>query len=49
MDDVAGSTIVRALRGVGRLAFHVVGTVVDLLAIRDWWKKGTERSPRKGD
>ncbi len=43
MEEAAGYAV-RVLKGVGLLAFNVVGSVGDLLAIHIPWKKERERS-----
>ncbi|WP_159027865.1 hypothetical protein [Streptomyces pactum] len=44
MEEAAGSAVVRVLKGVGWLAFNVVGTVGDMLATHIPWKKRSRRS-----
>ncbi|MGW7413482.1 hypothetical protein [Streptomyces sp. NPDC054863] len=43
MDEVAGAAV-RVLKGVGLLAYNVVGTVGDMLATHVPWKKQSGRS-----
>lgn len=44
MEEIAGSAVVRVLKGVGWLAFNVVGTVGDVLATHIPWNKRSGRS-----
>ncbi|GGV89126.1 hypothetical protein GCM10015535_42120 [Streptomyces gelaticus] len=44
MEEVAGSAVVRVLKGVGWLAVNVVGAVGDLLATHIPWNKRSGRS-----
>ncbi|MFI0982597.1 hypothetical protein ACH4SP_37010 [Streptomyces sp. NPDC021093] len=45
MDEVAGAAV-RVLKGVGLLAFNVIGTVGDVLATHVPWKKPSETSSK---
>lgn len=44
MEEAAGSAVARVLKGVGWLAFNVVGTVGDMLATHLSWNKRSGRS-----
>lgn len=44
MEEVAGAAAVRVLKGVGWLAFNVVGAVGDILVTLIPWNKRSERS-----
>ncbi|HWU11676.1 MAG TPA: hypothetical protein VN520_35895 [Streptomyces sp.] len=46
MEEVAGSAVVRVLKGIGWLAFHTVDTVGELLANHIPWKKRNKRSDK---
>ncbi|MEE1769399.1 hypothetical protein PUR34_14890 [Streptomyces sp. JV185] len=46
MEELAGSAVVRVLKGVGWLAFNVVGTVGDVLATHTPWNKRSGHSSK---
>ncbi|MFC9860087.1 MULTISPECIES: hypothetical protein [unclassified Streptomyces] len=48
MEEAAGSAVVRVLKGVGWLAFNVVGTVGDMLAVHIPWNKRNGCSFKNG-
>ncbi|WP_157870102.1 MULTISPECIES: hypothetical protein [unclassified Streptomyces] len=47
MEDIAGSAVVRVLKGVGWVTFHVVGAVGDVLANGVPWGTDSGRSSEK--
>ncbi|MDV9188866.1 hypothetical protein R6L23_11680 [Streptomyces sp. SR27] len=44
MEDIAGSAVVRVLKGVGWITFHVVGAVGDVIANTVPWNTQGGRS-----
>lgn len=44
MEEIAGSAVARAIKGVGWIAFHVADAVGDLLATRTPRNKRSKRS-----
>ncbi|MFE9723983.1 hypothetical protein ACFYQ5_10410 [Streptomyces sp. NPDC005794] len=44
--EEAADAVARVMTGVGRLAFHVVGTVGDLLATHTPWNKRSGRTSK---
>ncbi|MFJ8545002.1 hypothetical protein ACIRFH_23800 [Streptomyces sp. NPDC093586] len=47
MDEAAASAVVRALKGVGLLAYNVVGSVGDMLAVHVPWNRWRGRSAKE--